>query len=666
MGSRDASAPGAADAASAEQASSSRPGELENRPPVPGSPVRVTGPSPSSSSQINITTNNNTNDKNKKNNENNHPPSPSAGLLAESSSRPAPTSFPISIPPIFFQRSRAPSASVAPSTAEGKPVPLTDSTGDRHTSAALQKLNSKYPSAVRRHGYAQTTGAPSSTYSQPVIVRTYSGPPRGHGSRNARPPRYRAQSSGRAVLGRVPLPSSSTPGSSSSLAGRPIQPAVSDVGVGTTSSTDTHSAEISGIDAHGVNMPSPHKAKKAASGSKLPLPWQWHSASSRQEPEEPKLPPLEAFTFKSFMADLQARGGENDIGADLDRIAEICARSRYSLSNQYEVHVAPHGSGASFASGVGVASSSAPRKKKGHSHSYSQGHGTGGPTLQAIPSEDEASIRSHPRRRNGARRKSAAYGTLETIMSSSRSSDEDKSKKKPAAELVSKVRGRVAGKMWSASASASASATASTGDGGSADAQAHRGAQQHSESHTAPADDSKLARQKPASLASAIIESGRSSSGGKNHSSSSSSHHRQPSIAAAAAPSSSSSTSSAAASALVSDPAMPQTSNSHLGVRTSAGHARPRADDSLPHHGAVPPPTAGRAPSAGTGLLAAWSAWIPWGTGQTRAGPAAAAAAASAGGGSGGASAPSHAEGILRQLLVRSVGGAGSQPERGR
>ncbi|KOS19691.1 hypothetical protein ESCO_000367 [Escovopsis weberi] len=55
--------------------------------------------------------------------------------------------------------------------------------------------------------------------------------------------------------------------------------------------------------------------------------------------EEARLPPVEAFTFKSFIANIEAQGGGGsvgDINADLDRIAEICARSRYSLSNQYE------------------------------------------------------------------------------------------------------------------------------------------------------------------------------------------------------------------------------------------------------------------------------------------------------------------------------------------
>jgi hypothetical protein len=69
-----------------------------------------------------------------------------------------------------------------------------------------------------------------------------------------------------------------------------------------------------------------------------------------------------------------------------------------------------------------------------------------GPTLQAIGSDDEQTRHTGRGSRVGRRTKSAAYGTLETIMSSSRSSDEDKSRKKPAAVLAEEVRGRAAKK----------------------------------------------------------------------------------------------------------------------------------------------------------------------------------------------------------------------------
>jgi hypothetical protein len=132
-----------------------------------------------------------------------------------------------------------------------------------------------------------------------------------------------------------------------------------------------------------------------------------------------KLPPVEAFTFKGIMDEIR-----HGVSEDLERIAEICARSKYSLSNQYEVHMPPHGRGEPILVGANGS----------------------GPTLQAIGSDDEQTRHIGRGSRIGRRTKSAAYGTLETIMSSSKSSDEDKSRKKPAAVLAEEVRGRAAKK----------------------------------------------------------------------------------------------------------------------------------------------------------------------------------------------------------------------------
>jgi hypothetical protein len=134
-----------------------------------------------------------------------------------------------------------------------------------------------------------------------------------------------------------------------------------------------------------------------------------------------KLPPVEAFTFKGIMDEIR-----HGVSEDLERIAEICARSKYSLSNQYEVHMPPHGRGEPIILGAGA--------------------NGGGPTLQAIGSDDEQTRHVGRGSRMGRRTKSAAYGTLETIMSSSRSSDEDKTRKKPAAVIAEEVRGRAAKK----------------------------------------------------------------------------------------------------------------------------------------------------------------------------------------------------------------------------
>ena len=123
-----------------------------------------------------------------------------------------------------------------------------------------------------------------------------------------------------------------------------------------------------------------------------------------------ELPPVEAFTFKGIMDSIQG-----SVADDLERIAEICARSRYSLSNQYEVHMPPHGQGEAFLRPVG----------------------------------DEEISRSSivGRARGGRKTKSKAFDTLETIYSSSRSSDEGKTKKKSAGEIAEEVRGRQARKL---------------------------------------------------------------------------------------------------------------------------------------------------------------------------------------------------------------------------
>ncbi|KAI8622839.1 hypothetical protein F5Y19DRAFT_53046 [Xylariaceae sp. FL1651] len=273
------------------------------------------------------------------------------------------------LPSVFPPLSQANTSSVslASSAAQGRPIPLSDTTvADRTT--ALRELSRSQP--IGRHRYARVNGPPSTTatttgtYSQPVLVRTYSGPT--SSSTRARPASRRAAPS--VVSNRL----------------------------------DSSSSRSRGRHGFAVTLVRPHGHKRPSSGDDM------------------KLPPLEAFTFKSIMAEIG-----QDVCTDLDRIAEICARSRYSLSNQYEIHVAPHGSGAGFLQDVPTLTA------------------TTSPTLQAISSDDEHAS-TWPRRRRGAvRRRSTAYGTLETIMSSSRSSDEDKSKRKSAAEIAAEVRGRV-------------------------------------------------------------------------------------------------------------------------------------------------------------------------------------------------------------------------------
>ncbi|PTB68026.1 hypothetical protein BBK36DRAFT_1167312 [Trichoderma citrinoviride] len=292
--------------------------------------------------------------------------------------------------------------SLVSSTAEGKPIPVDDSTVEYRTTA-LRELNHNFPS----HRYAKSTGAQSSTYSEPVIVRSYYPPV----------PSSRPSSSSRGPVAH---------GSS-----------VSGIGAGSGSQVSRFAEAVAGVPSRLVSGEHGMLGNMVLSFGKKPV-------NGRAE-DEARLPPVEAFSFKSFMANLEAQGGgiAGDINADLDRIAEICARSRYSLSNQYEVHYTPHGSGTSF-------------------YNASAHNDIQGPTLQVVSADDEYSVgASARRRRRMARRNSRAVGTLETIISTSRSSDEEQpGRKKTASEIAEEVRGRTAQKSSShSSASSSSSGT---------------------------------------------------------------------------------------------------------------------------------------------------------------------------------------------------------------
>lgn len=374
-----------------------------------------------------------------------------------------------------------------PSVAEGKPIPLDHSTA-AHRTSALRELNSNFPSPVTRHKYTKSTGAQSSTYSQPVIVRTYTGPSpsQGHSRSNS----YLS----RRVGHRRGLPSTTSTSISY------VSPAA-------------HSRPAGAPQNGGLLNMARENAKK--------MSWPWKQGQHQEDAAE-RLPPPDAFSFKTIMANLQAESNEMDTA--LDGIAEIYARSRYSLSNQYEVHVAPHGSGASFISAVPSSSS----RRRGHAKNRQSQNG---PTLQAIQSDDDdaASARTHRKRKSMGRRSSAAYGTLETIMSSSRSSEEDKSKKSSASELVDEVRGRASSKPGR---SISGSPTDTKGDATAAKEAKFRGRM----------------RRGSKSFANAIIHADSS---------------KQQAEGSEVTPP------RGTAAGLLSKPSMPQTSNSHLEIRTT-------------------------------------------------------------------------------------------------
>ncbi|KAI1414227.1 hypothetical protein F5Y13DRAFT_159039 [Hypoxylon sp. FL1857] len=408
-------------------------------------------------------------------------------------------SLPFVFPPLFPKNTS--STFLIPSTAEGRPIPLDGST-TAHRTTTLHQLSRSQPSPRRR--YSGQTGPPSikstttETCSQPVVVRTYSGV----------------------------SPSSSTRGP---------------VSVSTSS-------------------PTPNLSRRRPSRNGIMKSMVRHKGNEKgRGTAGAKLPPLESFTFKSIIAEIQ-----QDVGADLDRIAEICARTRYSLSNQYEVHIAPQGSGAGF---LGPPSASSLRH-----------HVPIGPTLQAVSSDDEHTGPIQKKRRNIARRRSVAYGTLETIMSSSRSSDEDKSNKRPAAEIVEEVRGRAAKAAKDESASANSTEAQASSE------------QQEIQQERLPS--------RSILFATAIIDTSRSQTQGNT---------TLPLVPGAT---------------LLSLPAEPQTSRNHLETKTS----RELSTNKYCTH--EPPPRPSRAiasesiataalaapsePMAPSGLLSGFSAWIPW------------------------------------------------------
>ncbi|KAF3064912.1 hypothetical protein GL218_02319 [Daldinia childiae] len=432
----------------------------------------------------------------------NSPPNPQTNITNSSSANDnnlPRRSLPFVFPPLFPKITS--STFLVPNTAEGRPIPLDDSTA-AHRTTALRQLSRSQPSSRQRYSKAKPPPSAKSstagTYSQPVVVRTY-------------------------------------PGASSSSSSTVKGP----VSVSSTSSSHNSSYQR-------IKRNSTMKDKMRRKGTE-----------KRRATVEAKLPPLESFTFKSIIAEIQ-----QDVNADLDRIAEICARTKYSLSNQYEVHIAPQGSGPGF---LGPPSTSLRH------------HTPIGSTLQSVSSDDEHTVSVQRKRRSANRRRNTAYGTLETIMSSSRSSDEDKSNKKPAAEIIEEASRTTTGTNDESTSAASTEAQASS-------------EQQD--------DQQRSLSSKPVLLATAIIDRSRG--------------QIQNTAASPGAP----------GVILLSSPAEPRTSKNHLETKTSPiGHTgRYYTREPLTR---IPQAVASKSvaaadittpeePKGSSGLLSGFSTWMSW------------------------------------------------------
>ncbi|KAI9793430.1 MAG: hypothetical protein M1816_000323 [Peltula sp. TS41687] len=157
-------------------------------------------------------------------------------------------SFPLNLllPNVWSPETSVPSLAASEQAASGETT--RDEITAAHRAAALRQLNGA-PKSRQHHRQSNSTGAGNTTFSHPVIVRTYSG------------------------------------------------------------------------------------ATTSEQRQRIPIIREEHDM------DRPELPSVEAFSFEEILKNV-----EPDISGALDAIAGICANSRYSLSNHYEVHMPPQGS----------------------------------------------------------------------------------------------------------------------------------------------------------------------------------------------------------------------------------------------------------------------------------------------------------------------------------
>ena len=131
-----------------------------------------------------------------------------------------------------------------------------------------------------------------------------------------------------------------------------------------------------------------------------------------------QLPALEDFSFSAIL-----RAVDPEIRDAIDAIAEICARSRMSLADEYDSHLPPQGeitgTGPSWAASTGALAG------RGHLSRISQGWTAANNTLMAVPEASSSSERLAQEGRGttaeGKKRSPSAYGSLKSVISSSSS-----------------------------------------------------------------------------------------------------------------------------------------------------------------------------------------------------------------------------------------------------
>ncbi|KAF1991126.1 hypothetical protein K402DRAFT_409963 [Aulographum hederae CBS 113979] len=111
----------------------------------------------------------------------------------------------------------------------------------------------------------------------------------------------------------------------------------------------------------------------------------------------PQLPPLDAFTFDGIL-----RAVDPDINGAIDAIAEICARSKMSLADEYSAHLPPQGE-----------ISATPRMHPAYRVGVPE------PALTSVPEASSSSERLAAESRastSSGKGKVTAYGSLRSII----------------------------------------------------------------------------------------------------------------------------------------------------------------------------------------------------------------------------------------------------------
>ncbi|KAF2488354.1 hypothetical protein BU16DRAFT_553989 [Lophium mytilinum] len=131
------------------------------------------------------------------------------------------------------------------------------------------------------------------------------------------------------------------------------------------------------------------------------------------------LPPVDEFSFGGIL-----RAVDPEIRDAIDAIAEICARSRLSLADEYDAHLPPTGE-ITTGTGLGVAVGLVGRRQRHeHGNAFGRFAGWGDNTLTAVPEASSSNERlageSRASTTAGSVGKKSAYGSLKSVISGSK------------------------------------------------------------------------------------------------------------------------------------------------------------------------------------------------------------------------------------------------------